>query len=124
MSNLSLTQLQESVEDKFGDFTVELPAPTKDNPDATEEVAFRYYLRVSKAAREKLAEAYSAMANTRREGGEGGSLLDVFRVAMEGLAVKPNDFKKLDKALGEDLVLWAAVVNAYAERYEPQTGEA
>jgi hypothetical protein len=127
MSNLTLAQIQEAVEDKFGDFTIELPAPTKSDPDATEEVAFKYYLRASKEARIKLAAAYREMAEAKEAAErpeEAPSMVDVLQAAMEHLAVKPAHFTKLKRAIGDDLVLWATVVNAYADRYEDQSGEA
>lgn len=135
MSTLTLSQLQDTADEKFGDFTIELPAPTKDDKDATEEVAFKFYLRASKDARKKLAEGFSQLAEQSRlasqaeadgeaEQPDAPTMVDVFKEAFKALAVKPNHFTKLEKAIGDDLILWATVMHAYADQYESQSGEA
>lgn len=137
MSTLTLSQLQETADEKFGDFTIELPAPTREDPDRTEEVAFKFYLRASKEARKLLADGFNQLAEQSRlaakiEAGEVESdqeveaptMVDVFKEAFKALAVKPNHFTKLEKAIGDDLILWATVMHSYADQYESQSGEA
>lgn len=130
MSKLTLSQIQETADARFGDFTIELPDPTKNDPERTAEVAFRFYLRASKEARNKLADAFKQLAEKSGEAekkddqANAPTMVDVFKAAFEALAVRPAHFTKLERALGDDLVLWATVMHAYADQYEPQSGEA
>lgn len=136
MSKLTLAQIQETADQQFGDFTIEIPDPTKADPERTTDVAFRFYLRASKEARIKLGAAFRTLAERSAavNGDEDASedektaqsptMTDVFKAAFEALAVKPAHYTKLEKALGDDLILWATVMHAYADKYESQSGEA
>jgi hypothetical protein len=125
MSKLTLSDIHDAVDKRYGDFTIEIPAGTKANPEATEEVAFRYYLRAPKEARTKLAKAYQEMSQAPGSAPteDGPTLVDVFKEAFKALAVKPQHFTKLEKQLGDDLVLWTYVTNSYYENYAPKEGE-
>lgn len=119
MSTLSLSKINESVEESFGDFTINLA-----EPDAPEDViAFRYFLRAPKSARVKLADAFKRMDADAEEDGA-GELVDILQAAMEALAVKPEHYEKLHAVLGDDLVMWSFVVKEYGARYTSQVGEA
>lgn len=124
MASISIAQINEAVESKFGNFTIDVPAA---DGEGTEEIAFMYYLRAPKAAREKLATAFGKLQSTEplAEGEDGvDALVAIFQDAFKALAVKADHYKKLVKVLGDDLVSWTYLLNQYGEKYAGSTPEA
>lgn len=122
MAKLSLSQINDAVEENYGDFTIN--CADEDQPE--DIIAFRYFLRAPREARAKVAEAFNRLNGQAEEDQDRDvpeALVDIYRSAFKALAVKSTHFTKLDKALGDDVAAWTYVLGKYAAQYQGQEGE-
>lgn len=112
MPQIQLSDFQQAVEKKFGDFEVIV--------SETETLYFAPALRMSKDKRNALAAALNIQDRAEIDNGDDifDVYMDVFRIA----ARTPTDFERLYGIFGEDPAHWQELFNAYTE--DTSAGEA
>lgn len=112
MPKIQLSDFQQAVEEKYGDFEVQV--------SKTETLRFSPALRLSKARRKELAAALNI--DERAKDDNGDDIFDVYRDVFRISAKNPGDFDRLDGIFQEDPALWQELFQAYTE--DTSAGEA
>ena len=105
MPKIQLSDFQQAVNDKFGDFEVFV--------SETETLHFAPALRMPKEQRRALAAALDL--ETRAEVDNDDDLYDVYKDVFRIAARKPADFDTLAGIFNDDPALWQELFQAYIE---------
>lgn len=112
MPKIQLSDFQQAVEEKYGDFEVEV--------SKSETLRFSPALRLPKARRAELAAALNIEDRAKVDNGD--DIFDVYRDVFRISAKDPKHFERLDGIFKEDPALWQELFQAYTE--ETSVGEA
>lgn len=112
MPKIQLTDFQESIATKFGDFEIFLPNG--------EVATFLPALRMSKTKRRELAAALDV--ETRAKIDNDDDIFDIYRDAFRASEKQYGDFDKLASAVGDDPAVWQELFMSFIQ--DTQAGEA
>lgn len=131
----SMTELLAETEEKYGDF--EMLVPVRDKKTGNEKVdetgepvietaRFRFYLRVDREARQRLAQAYKyATGEEEMEKTESGEapgdgmdmLVEYLKQTVRSLSVAKRDYELVADWFGDDLMYWSFFIEKYSENF-------
>lgn len=116
MATYSLDQLREDVENKYGDFVVEI--------GDGEEVRLRSALRMPKADRDKLRKLFNDYRDLQEKGdddsiGLSDDSLNMLHTQLRLLATDKKAADKMLKMIGDDLAMLSGLLDAYTEATQP-----
>lgn len=118
MAQFQLADIQAAADKRFGDFEVVTDLESGD------VARFIPTLRQPKKIRRQLAAIVDLEARTKAavENDTDDDLFDMFRDYFRVSARSAADYKKLEKAIGDDPAVWTDLFNMFTE--EDQAGEA
>jgi hypothetical protein len=113
MPSITLSDIQQAADKKYGDFQITLP-------DA-QIVSFVPALRLPKESRRKLAAAFDV--EKRVNGDEPDlDLYDIYKDVFRVSARQTDAFTKLEEVVGDDPAVWEELAKAFMQ--DTQAGEA
>lgn len=152
MARLSYNDFNKSVENKFSDFELEGFNVDENGEEITdgsapEVLRFRHMLRMPKEDRKAAQPAFVVLSASESDGEDKAiadaimevlgkdvdseldgldnseALVAVYKRAFQALAVDKTHFEILERALGDDLILWRVLLGKYEEFYRDDAGE-